>query len=98
MASNTTSDVRVLDFDVSSILKVNAVSVRAILRRRNGEALHFNPSRTVELQVALRAVDNSDVAHGNIVALVESYNLERQINCIGSVSCLRYGKLNRNFQ
>lgn len=60
------------------VLKVNAISVRAIFRRTDGDVFHFDALRAIKLQVALRAIDDLDTTNCHIVALVESHSLKER--------------------
>jgi hypothetical protein len=47
----STSDVGVLNLDVTCVLEVDAVGVRAILRRRDRNVVDFDSIRIIELQM-----------------------------------------------
>ena len=57
---------------------MDAVGVGAVSGRRDGDVLHLDASGAVELEVALWAVGDPDVAHGDIEAAVKPYQLEKK--------------------
>jgi hypothetical protein len=73
----TAADGRAPDLDVLGVLKMDAVGVGAVSGGGDGDVLHPDASGAVELEVALRAVADPDVAHADIEAVVEPYQLER---------------------
>jgi len=57
---------------------MDAVGVWAVSGRRDGDVLHLDASGAVELEVALWAVGDPDVAHRNIEAVVKPYQLKKK--------------------
>lgn len=68
----TTSDIGMLDFDISGVLQMNSIGVRASLRRRNRNVIDLDSTRAVKFKVALRAVYDFNIANCHIEARVES--------------------------
>jgi len=52
---------------------MDAVGVGAVSGRRDGDVLDLDASGAVELEVALWAVGDPDVAHGDIETVVKPY-------------------------
>ena len=74
----TAADAGAPDLDVPGVLEMDAVRVGAVPGGRDGDVLHLDASGAVELEVALWAVADPDVAHGDIEAAVKPYKLENK--------------------
>lgn len=65
-----------LNFYISCVLKVNAVSVWAVFGRRNLYIIDFDPAAVVEFQMALRTVYDFDISNHDIIACIKSQSLK----------------------
>lgn len=65
---HTAADVRVFDFYMLAVLKVNAIGIWAVLGRGNGDVANLDPSGIIELQMAERTIDNADATDHHVTA------------------------------
>ena len=58
---------------------MDAVGVGAVPGGRDGDVLHLDASGAVELEVAMWAVADPDVAHGDIETAVKPHKLKTKV-------------------
>ena len=74
--SLTTSYIGMLNFYVLSILQVNSVGVWTTFRRGDRNVIDMNARRAVKFEMALRAINDLNVANCDIRAGIESQCLQ----------------------
>lgn len=62
----TASKVSVMNVDIFGVLQVNSVRVGACLRGRDGQVMNHDSLTAIELEMALRAVDDADTSYSDI--------------------------------
>lgn len=55
-----------VNVDILGVLQVYSISVGAILRGRDGQVMNHDSLTAIELQMALRAVDDADTSYSDI--------------------------------
>lgn len=67
-----------LDFYVTSVLKVNTIGIRAISGCRNGNVVDIDSLRIIKFQMDLRTIFYRDITNNDIFACVKSQGLVQQ--------------------